>query len=340
MNVVRTIFSKGSKIVRSALSFRWVKQSWMYSVRIVERMEDNHIFLSAGAIAFNTLLCFIPLILIVFYILGLYLDSESAFQTIESYIDSLELFPVQKDQLKELTLGVVKEFISGSHIAGIVGAIGLIWTGSALFATVRTVLNRIYNIKDTKNLLLSKLRDITLLTLIGICLLVVTILLYSVAFIQFIESDLLMELQRNWLIDQILTGATSVLISFFVFCIMFLMIPDKRLSLRSIFISSMWGAFFWSTAKVLFGYYVSNLWSIGRIYGPYALLAAIAIWVYYSSITILVAAEIGEMSIERRRLKKLFTTDELGNFTRARKTRLRLTFVEQKSLSSEPKRKG
>ena len=116
----------------------------MYLVRIIERMESNHIFLSAAGLSFNALLCFIPLLLLIFYVLGLYLDSAEALATVDTWIQKLELFPYQKDQLRELVIGLMQEFINGSHLAGVLGGVGLLWTSSALFAALRTALNRVF----------------------------------------------------------------------------------------------------------------------------------------------------------------------------------------------------
>ena len=66
----------------------------------------------------------------------------------DTYLNSLDLFPYQREQLRDLLMNVISEFVSGSHIAGAVGGIGLIWTASTLFAAFRTALDKIYGVKD------------------------------------------------------------------------------------------------------------------------------------------------------------------------------------------------
>ena len=301
-----TALQRGVATARRIASIRGIREVWMYLVRITERMEDNHIFLSGAAIAFNSFLCFIPLVLVIFYVLGLYLDSASALATINSYLDSLDMIPYEREYIRERVIMLVREFVGGSSLAGIIGLVGLIWTSSALFAALRVVLNRIFAIRDTRNFVVSKLKDLALLSTVGIALVLITALSYGMTLIRGLAESWFGLAAGHWLLEGTLLHLSTGLLNFMLFCVVFVLVPDQRISWRVVLLSSGIAAVFWGVAKALFGYYLANLWSIGRVYGPYAVLVATAIWIYYSSITLLVAAEIGEMARERRQLKKLF----------------------------------
>ncbi|MDX9760173.1 MAG: YihY/virulence factor BrkB family protein [Bacteroidota bacterium] len=294
-------------LLEDFITLRWVRAIWMYLVRIVERMESNHIFLSAAGLSFNALLCFIPLVLLVFYVLGFYLDSEEALATVDLWIQRLELFPYQKDQLRSLIMSLIQEFVRGSHLAGLFGAIGLLWTSSALFAALRTALNRVFSIQDTKNILTSKLKDFAMLSIVGMTLVIVTVLLYGLALVKEIGRNVFGLTLESWIFNDAVSLLSPFVLSFILFLLVFYLVPDRRLSKRIILTSSAISAVLWGLAKFLFAYYLTNLWGIGTIYGPYAIIVATAIWVYYSSVTILFAAEIAEMTSERAELRRLFS---------------------------------
>lgn len=289
----------------------------MYLVRIVERMSDNHIFLSSAGIAFNTLLCFVPLTLVLFYVLGLYLDSESALATIYAYIEGLNLFPFQREMLKDVVDNVVHEFVSGSGIAGLVGIIGLIYTSSALFAAIRTVLNNIFHIPDTKNVVVSKLKDFALLSIVGIMLLLINAALITMSVMLGATSSLFGWTPDSFVLRNLISNALTFVISYIGFYVMFYIIPDKRLPAKAIVLSSTVAALLWALARVGFEFYISRLWTIGKVYGSYSILVAAAIWIYYSGLTLLFSAEIGQMYIERRKLRNLFTEKALLEVQRA-----------------------
>ncbi|MBR9978514.1 MAG: YihY/virulence factor BrkB family protein [Bacteroidetes bacterium] len=304
------------RLIESFVKLRWVREIWMYLLRIDERMEANHIFLSAAGLSFNALLCFIPLLLIVFYVLGFYLDSADALATVDTWIQQLELFPYQKDQIRGIVIELIEEVVSGSALAGVLGGVGLLWTSSTLFAALRSALNNVFGIHDTKNFLLSKLKDIAMLSIVGIVLISVTVVLYSISFIKGIGQQVFgMELDF-WIFNDALNMISPFVLGFVLFLLVFYLVPDKRLSKRVIIMSSGIAAILWGIAKIVFGYYLNNLWRIGIIYGPYAIIAASALWVYYSSLTVLFAAEVAEMNAERLSLKNLFSLGALRTTVR------------------------
>jgi membrane protein len=302
---------KLADLVLDFVSLRWVRAIWMYLVRIVERMSDDHIFLSAAGIAFNTIICLVPLTLILFYLLGIYLDSEAALQTIHAYIDEINLFPFQREQLIDFLDGIIGDFVSGSSIAGVVGAVGLIYTASTLFAALRTVFNRIFHIKDTKNLVVSWLKDFALLSIVGIMLVLINTVLLAMSFVMGFSSSILGSVSESLWLETVIPNAFAFLITFFGFYILYYMVPDKRLPAKAILLSTLVGATMWTLARFGFEYYVHHFWRIGKIYGSYALIVAATIWIYYSSLTLLFAAEVGEMYIERKKLKGLFLDEAL-----------------------------
>jgi membrane protein len=305
-------WKKGLQLLEYFITLRWVRQIWMYLVRIVERMEANNIFLSAAGISFNALLCFIPLLLLIFYVLGFYLDSEHAMATVDTWIQKLELFPYQKDQLRGIVLKLMEEFVSGSYLAGVLGAVGLMWTSSTLFAALRSALNRVFSIQDTKNIFVSKLKDFAMLSIVGIALLAVTVFLYGVSLVKEIGQNVFGVEFQSWIFNDAVNLVSPFVLSFILFYLVFYLLPDRRLKKRIILISSAISAVLWGLAKFVFAYYLTNLWKIGSIYGPYAIIVATAIWVYYSSITVLFAAEIAEMSSERNELRGLFSNRSLS----------------------------
>ena len=47
-------------------------------------------------------------------------------------------------------------------------------------------------------------------------------------------------------------------------------------------------------SRHLFAWYISTVTDYGKFYGTYAVIVSIAIWVYYSSLIILLSAELGK----------------------------------------------
>lgn len=301
-------------LTQRVIAVRTVRGAWMYLIRILERMEDNHIFLSAAGIAFNVFLTLIPIILLSLYILGLYLDPAAAIIAIDEYLKTLGLVPYQKERILSTVYTVVTEFSSGSQLAGALGGVGLLYMASTLFAALRTVLNRIFNTRDRRNLLTSTLKDFAMLSSIGVGAIVVTIVIYGVSVVESFGVRVFGALFSAGPFQLLMTTAASATVTFILLMFVFVTIPDIRLPVKAVLLSSLVATILWTAAKLVFEYYITHLWSIGRVYGSYAIAAAFAVWVYYSSLTILIAAEIGEMYVERLRMRKLFREGALRSF--------------------------
>ena len=302
--------SRGIERIERLLAIQNVRQFWMYVLRIIERMDEDHIFLSASGIAFSVLLCFIPIALLVFYVLGLYLDSDTAAKTINYYIDQVRIFPFQREQIRVEIFKTVNEVIGTKSIAGIIGGIGLLWSASALFSSVRTVLNRVFRIATRKNVFASKLKDFIMLSLIGVIFIIATIFSYLLSLTDSLSHQYLgigLDAQGMMYLASIL----SMVVTFLTFCMLFIFIPDHRLPFTAVIISSLIGTGMWELAKMMYSQYINNFWSIGRVYGPYSIIVVTALWIYYSSVTLIIAAEFGEMYIERNYMRSFFASERV-----------------------------
>jgi membrane protein len=80
---------------------------------------------------------------------------------------------------------------------------------------------------------------------------------------------------------------------------MYWLIPHGKLKWSVIFVSALSASLLWEVAKQLFGLYISNIVTLNRIYGTYALFVIVGFWIYYTSIVFILGAEIGQLYRER-----------------------------------------
>ena len=90
-----------------------------------------------------------------------------------------------------------------------------------------------------------------------------------------------------------LFSVISLVTIFFLFVVLYITVPRKKLGKKAVFLSAFWSAILWEAAKQAFGYYIYNFANFGKIYGTYALVVVIAFWIYYSAIVFIIGAEIG-----------------------------------------------
>ena len=264
------------------------------------RLDNHHVFLYAGGLSFSLFVCIIPFILIIFAVLGSILDSNHMQGQVNTLIETIIPYSQYSDFVKEIIFSRISEVVEYKNIAGIIGGIGLLFAASGLFSSMRTILNRVYGIEIELNVIIAKLRDFALV------LMVILIFFLTTIFIPVI--DVLRQAADDWeflsifsskIFGHFLFSVISFFIIFALFTILYYTVPQRRLGKRTILISALWAAILWEVAKQVFGYYISNFSSFGRIYGTYALVVVVAFWIYYSAIVFIIGAEIGRLYHER-----------------------------------------
>jgi membrane protein len=268
---------------------------------LFKRIDEHHIFLSGGGIAFSLLLSLIPFILLVFGILGNIIDPEVIEQQIINAIDTIIPYPEYANYTKDAILTKIPGVIEYKTAAAWLGGFGLFFTSTWLFSSMRTVLNNIFHCSDTKGALHGIIRDFAMVLLFIVLILISTFILpffnilISVAttneWLQFLNLEIFLD----WVFSLI-----SFYIIFFTFFLFYKLIPYAKLGEFVPIVSAFWAAVLWEIARRLFDYYVSNFLSTNKIYGAFILFAVILFWLFYASCLFIIGAEIGQLYRERR----------------------------------------
>ena len=277
-----------------------------YAIGFYNKFDEDHVWIMSASIAFNIIICIIPITLILTSILGIYLQREGAEVYLNDALNkAVGLTPEFKVKIMNLILGAIDELSNNSTLTAIIGSIGILWTASGLFSTIRDVLNRIYKTRSDTFYLWVKLRDIGMVFLI----LTVFLLSFSTTFILSIFEAI----DKSYFGDAILQlGFTSSLIThflgliftFIMFYLIFKLVPQGFVSQKVALISSITAAILYETLKYIFIFYLVSFANYQRVYGAYAAIVAVIFWLYYSSFTFVIGAEMGQLYKEKKLIKE------------------------------------
>jgi membrane protein len=259
----------------------------------------------SASIAFNIVICIIPITLILFSLLGIYLNRDGAQEYLNTALRNVVgITPEFQAKISNMILGAIDELSNNSTLTAIIGSIGILWTASGLFSTLRDVLNRIYKTRSDTFYLWAKLRDIGMVFLI----LTVFVLSFSSTFILSIFEAI----DKSFFGDTILKlGFTSSLLTHFIgliftfimFYLIFKLVPQGFVSQKVALISSITAAGLYEALKYLFIFYLLSFANYQRVYGAYAAIVAVIFWLYYSSLTFVIGAEAGQLYKEKKLIK-------------------------------------
>jgi membrane protein len=267
---------------------------------LYDRLDRHHVFLLGGGLAFSLFVCIIPFTLIIFWLLGKFLDSAEVELQINTLINTVIPYEAYADFVKDIIFQRVKEVIEFRNLAGFIGIVGLFFAASGFASSLRTVLNKVFGTDLDMNIFLGKLRDFVVILIVVLSFLITTLSLPLLDFFRSLATSTpYLQYFNRAIFANIISAGVSFIIMYFIFSLLYKFMPIVKIRKRSVLIGAMWAALMWVGAKQLFGRYLSSFHTFSRIYGAYALGVVVAFWIYYTAIVFIIGAEIGKLFDER-----------------------------------------
>ena len=252
---------------RSFLPFMW------------KNFMQDRVLLSAGSLAFQTLLSLVPLMAVVLSVLSI----SPVFENIKLYVEDFILqnfVPASGEMLKEYFW----EFLSKTSTVPAVGGIFLFVIALFLISTVDHTINQIWNVHAPRKVLQGFTLYWTVLTLgpiiIGSGLVASSYVWYTV----FTEGPFL-EMRTRIL------SYLPLLNSFLAFFLLYMLVPNHRVK----FLHAVSGAFLatvlFELSKKWFSFYVTTFATFEHIYGALSVIPLLFFWIYLIWVVALSGAE-------------------------------------------------
>ncbi len=292
-----------SRVYKKITSFKPAETLIYYAKNLIEKFDNDHVWVLASGISFNMLICLIPFVLIILSILGIYLDSEVAHERIVRYLDSVIPLPEQyKERAIFELIERTKELTNNKFLTGAIGITGLFWTVSGLFSTMRDVLNRIFRIDNEANYFLEKLKDFGLVILSVLLFLISMMITSGIQIAEDYWSALFGEDLTLTLFQKLIPFGIGFIVTFFLFYVLYALVPHWKINGKLTLISSLVSSIFFEALKYLFAVYVLKFANFGRIYGAYATIVISIFYIYYVSVIFVLGAEIAEIYSRRNKI--------------------------------------
>jgi membrane protein len=270
---------------------------------LMRRIAGGEVLLFASGIAFSAILTMVPLLLISASALGIMLQSsEQGLGKLEAILGTI--FPEQPfaTNIKQSILQVVTDIVSYRTSLGVLGFVFLIVTATFLFDVVRTVLHRIYGIRRSKNLLASFLHDVGFVAVAWVLLILTNLTLWAGDLLDrvLIRFSFYESLHTTKLVTTIPSIVVFVLIGI-MFYIVYGYLTDTKPPRTAAIVSTATMTVLWTISAKVFALYLSTFSTLGILYGGYAFILVLMIWVYYSSLVFVFGAMAGQVYWESRK---------------------------------------
>ena len=254
-----------------------------------EFLGKNGPYMSA-AIAYYAFFALFPLSLALIAVFSLVLHIEG-FE--EQLIEGLRIqIPVLAEADDEFLGNFFQSISRGRAVGSIVAIVGLFWVSQQVFSAIRKSINVIWGIEKTRPFLTERLMDIALMFGAATLLFASVFITGLLTFFQELSAILLPNAPIS---DPVLWQQSAVLVplllSFFVFLTLYWWLPNTKLRFRDVWPTALAGAAAFEISKVIFIFYLRNASGVATsIYGGLSTIIVLMIFVYVSSIILLVGA--------------------------------------------------
>jgi len=260
-------------------------------INIVKNIIKDDLTSLASEMAFNFILTISPFFISLVAIFGLF----SSYDVINHIISFLSpIAPRDALEILEKALMGINQTSPGSVLT--LGFLGTMWAISNATDVIIKGLNRTYKVKETRPLWRTKG--------LAIFLVLITVLILFIAINLIIFTPIIINFLRNYIYIptylQILITLIRWPITFFVLFTVILLtysfLPDiKEKKLKRMLVAipgTLFFCIFWLVASWLFGIYTENFGKYNQIYGALGAVIILIIWLYYTSLILLIGGEI------------------------------------------------
>lgn len=267
--------------------------------KLVLSIIENDFFGMAAEMGFMLVIGIFPFMLFLMAIFG-WMGNKSLMDPIIIFLANF-----MPDQAMNLIITVLSEvmFFSQGGIMAVGGFMATMFLSMNAMAVVLKGLNRAYKVKETRNLIYTRILAL-LMVLVDVMVLFLSInlIVFGKVIINFLVTHMFISkviaivlLTLRWPI----AFAALFLMAFLSYYILPDLRGNERFKRKSAIPGSFFFVIFWLAASWGFSIYVNNLKTYNMVYGTIGAFAVLMVWLYYTSILILIGGEINSQTYNK-----------------------------------------
>tara|TARA_B100000929_G_C15490795_1_gene414374 strand:+ start:510 stop:1394 length:885 start_codon:yes stop_codon:yes gene_type:complete len=246
----------------------------------IKRCKEDNITISAGHLAYVTLLSLVPFIMVTFTIMSAFPAFASVRSKLEHFVFS-NFVPTASDVVHKY----MTDFVGNASQMSAIGILSLLVVALMLISNVDKTLNRIWRTQSDRPIVYTFAIYWMVITLgpllIGSSVVVSSYLTGLAALTEEYTPGL-----GTFLLSLVPSGAAMI-----AFTILYMVVPNRRVFARHALVGAIVATIAFEITKSGFALYVTNFPSYELIYGALAVVPILFLWVYLSWIIVLFGAE-------------------------------------------------
>jgi membrane protein len=260
------------------------------AIRAYQQFSQDNGSYFAAAMSYYVLFSLFPMLIFIVVVFGLITrDPNIQQQVVDRIVQEIPPGLTIRAQIESVLDDLAQR---SSPLLAAAGIIGTAWTASGMFAALRRSLNLAFDVPQARSFFVSRLMDMMLVPMVMIlALLSIT----ASAVVRILQAFFGENFERTLWISigwNITYFLMPYIVSFFVFLLVYRLIPSHRLPFRYLSVGAAIAAVGFELAKIGFGYYVANFGRYQEIYGALGGVVAFLFFVFIVSNIVIFGAEV------------------------------------------------
>lgn len=263
-----------------------------YIESLIKKIIEQDFFGVAAEMAFWFVLGLFPFLLFLTALFG-WMGKKTLISPILTFITNVAPKDVSNIILNTLEEAMI--FNQGTLIA-IFGFCITIWLSSNALAVIIKGLNKAYAIEETRSFIFTRVLSILMVFINSLLLfLAVNLIVLGKVFLDFMmEYTILSQLSIDlisvlrWPVAYLALAVCAMSNYFILPCIE----GNDKIKFRSVLPGTLFFCLFWMLGSWCFSIYLSNLNTYNKVFGTIGAFAILMVWLYYTSLIMLVGGEV------------------------------------------------
>lgn len=251
---------------------------------LYKKIQQNDVSATGAQLSYYIVLSFFPFLIFLINLL------RFTPLTQEHTIHNLSL--IIPEEAFDIIYIFIDEIVNSNNAILSIGMIGTIWASSKGTSALIKGINSAYNTEENRSFIKVKFLGIIFtISLAFIIIFSLILLVFGQVLGEFIFNNLGIS-QYFYYIWTILRYTIPLICLFATFLFIYIFAPNIKLKPKDVFLGAIFSTVGWIAVSLAFSFYVNNFNNYTRTYGSIGGVIILLVWLYLSSIIVLLGAEI------------------------------------------------
>lgn len=257
-------------------------------IKLMKKLRDDDILALASQLSYSLLLSLFPFLIFLFTLAG-----YSSIKSDDVLINLKNILPYNVYSLISTTVIEIFDFRKGNLLS--LSILITIWIASSGFNAVIKALNKAYDEDECRSFW--KLQIVSILSTFVLAFLIIfSLFLLVLGNLLGYKISLWLNFPPNFhYIWDSFRYLLTLLIMIFIFSLLYKITPCRESTFSEALPGSIFTTIGWIVVSLGFAFYVDNFANYSRLYGSIGAVIALMVWLYLTSVIILIGGEINSL---------------------------------------------